>query len=1129
MPQALYNFKLQTGKQLLAKPLKSGDTILCATLSSNLQTLIIANDSFHATRLQNELKTFAPQLSSTIFTDYGILPYERNLVSKEVIANRLLTLWQISQNQHDIIIIPASVINNKLPPLEYLNSRFFSLKINEKLSIEELRHQLINGGYNLVDQVFENGDFAVRGGIIDIIPMGIKHIIRIELFDDEIETIKLLDIKTRDLISIPNSFELVPTREYPTDSISLKNFAHKFNEYFPNTSLKLQQDFKYGILPPGTEFYLPLFFDNCVSIFEYFKKDYQVVYFGNTRQILENHWLEIKNRYLHSNYQYPCLKPSDIYYQTEEIFQFIKKPKSFIINNNGDLDKQFNPLPDLAIKHIRCTNPISNLQAFITSFKGPIVIILQSAGRIEIMRELLTKNDLSPTVINNIGEINPKKSIHLLVGALYDGFILNNTAFISEKELYNLDYTHIKRNLIADTLIENDSIVRDLAEIEIGDYVVHINHGIGKYLGLITQTIDNVEHEMIELEYQNDSKLFIPIHNLHLISRYSKLDGSTVELNTLGSSKWDKIRKKCEKKIEDVAARLLELYANREMQKGQKFTIPESYPEFCDNFGYEPTPDQSSCFEAIISDMQSSKPMDRLICGDVGFGKTEVAIRAAFIAAMNGKQVAVLSPTTLLTEQHFENFSNRFTGFPLKVAEISRFRSKKEIAEVLTQVESGLIDVLIGTHRIIQSDIKFKNLGLVIIDEEHKFGVKQKERLKELRANVDFLTLTATPIPRTLSMALDGIRDFSIIATPPKKRLSTNTQIIMDDNQIIKDAITRETRRGGQVYFLYNNVQNINEMLTRLNSLVPELEIAVAHGQMNEHVLEQTIRDFILQRYHILLCSTIIESGIDIPNANTIIIYGAHELGLAQLHQLRGRVGRSSQQGYCYLVTPEKMSRDASKRLDAIKATSELGAGFNLAMHDLEIRGAGEILGDTQSGDIKEVGLSLYTDILKKTIKRLKSNAVENPNLLSNELNCEINFNATAIIPDKYCQDIHERLIYYKKLSRATNNEEIDNIYQNLIDNFGLPGIEVKALIASHRLRIIGLQFGLNRIDTYIDKIVLTFKDKPNIEINTIIQVMQELKTCKYDGKNKLIWAINSEDTEMKLFHTNLIIDLLRQ
>lgn len=1140
-------------KQILPKAPESGDSIIYATLTKQrrqpefalkptdsshdpqlqnnnivaIKTLIITNDAHHAIRIYNELKTFAPELKSALFPDYGILPYERNAVAKAVIAERLLTLWQMQHGLLDIVIIPISVVNNKLPSLEYIAARFFSLKVNEKLSIQELRHQLINGGYDLVEQVVEPGDFAIRGGIIDIIPMGSKNIIRIELFDDEIETLKLLDIKTREFISSIANFELAPTREYPTDSSALAMFFTRFNEVFPNAPLKLQQDIKHGLLPPGAEFYLPLFFAECNSIFDYFTEPYQVIYAENTVSLLEEHWHDLKNRYTHFNYQYPCLKPAELFYPTEDVFAFIKRHQSYVFSIASAVDTQFKLFPDIAIIHKNNTNPFSQLLAFKNTFNGIIILILPSIGRLEIIRDTLERHNIKAQLITDLNAATTISTVYLYAGYLYNGFILHNTAFISEKELYRTIYKNIPRHYVTDTLLENDSIVRDLAEISVGDFVVHINHGIGKYLGLITQTIDNIEYEMLELEYQNESKLFIPIYNLHLISRYTKLDGSTVELNTLGSNKWDKIKKKCEKKIEDIAAKLLELYAVRQMQKGEQFSIPTDYKKFCDSFGYEPTIDQESCFNAVISDMQSTKPMDRLICGDVGFGKTEVAIRATFIAAMNGKQVAMLSPTTLLTEQHFENFSNRFNGFPLKVAEISRFKTKKEIADILSQVENGQVDILIGTHRIIQADIKFKNLGLVIIDEEHKFGVKQKEKLKELRHNVDFLTLTATPIPRTLSMALDGIRDFSIIATPPQKRLAINTQVILDDDHIIKDAITRETRRGGQVYFLYNDVQNINEMLLRLNKLVPELQIAVAHGQMNEHVLEQTIRDFISQRYHILLCSTIIESGIDIPNANTIIIYAAHELGLAGLHQLRGRVGRSSQQAYCYLVTPESTTAIANKRLDAIKATSELGAGFNLAMHDLEIRGAGEILGDTQSGDIKEVGLSLYTDILKKTIKRLKAHAGNLVNKEQLELTCEVTFNATAIIPDSYCSEIHERLIYYKKLARSTSNDEIDIIYQDLMDRFGLPTIEIKTLIASHQLRLLGLKLGITKIDTTNSKITLTFIDKPNIAIETMVKVMQELKTCKYDGKNKLIWTIEATNIEDKINNTNLIINKL--
>ncbi|MBY0380153.1 MAG: DEAD/DEAH box helicase, partial [Burkholderiales bacterium] len=619
----------------------------------------------------------------------------------------------------------------------------------------------------------------------------------------------------------------------------------------------------------------------------------------------------------------------------------------------------------------------------------------------------------------------------------------------------------------------------------------------------------------------------IPIQNLHLISRYTSINESSIKATKLGSSSWGKIKAKIEKRVNDTAAELLELYAKRELEQGHKFDLPEEYNDFANQFGYEPTVDQKTSFRAIIEDMTNKKPMDRLVCGDVGFGKTEVAIRAAFICAMNGKQVAILTPTTLLTEQHYQNFVNRFAGFPIKIAEISRFKTKRDITDTLELVKNGQIDILIGTHRLISGDISFARLGLIIIDEEHRFGVKQKERLKQLRTNVDILTMTATPIPRTLSMALEGIRNFSIIATPPQRRLSVNTIICNEDHELIREAILRETRRGGQLFFLYNDVATISSMYDKLLSIMPELKIAIAHGQMNEHHLEQTIRDFIRQKYNLLLCSTIIETGIDIPNANTIFLYRADKLGLAQLHQLRGRVGRSHHQAYCYMIIPENVTRDAQRRIEAVKLTSELGAGFNLAMHDLEIRGAGEILGDKQSGDIKEVGMSLYTDMLKKAIRKLKHGLKINGSDHEQDFNCEVDLNTTSILPKDYCNSVHTRLVYYKRLAKATTHNEIELIYQDIINENGIPPQAVKNLINSNYLRVKATKFGIKKLDILDKNINITFVDKPNIEPMKIIELIQLLKTCKMIGSNKLSWITELKTIEDKYNKANYLLDNL--
>ena len=1043
--------------------------------------------------------------------------------NSDLIAERLKVLWSILHGQIDIIIVQVSTLQTRLCPPEYLHAHVMLLQVGSKLNITKIRKELVNVGYSIVEQVLEAGEFAIRGGVIDILPMGAKKIVRIDLFDDEIETIALLDPKTRLLVSKIDRFELVPAHEFPTDIQTLQIVANKIMQLFPNAH-DLSKDIVNNILPSGVAFYLPLFFEQTVTLFDYLDNNTVVAYTTETLAQLNFNWQDIGKRYELFSYQAPCLKPSVLFVPSDEILHKINQINSYLLQTSGELYVGINTLIDVQINH-KANNPFANLTRFMQHFKGTILICTESLGRAEILSQTLNSHSINIKLINTINDIeNVKEQIYLIVSPVYQGFITNDLALITEDDLYrNTDGLRIIRRKNNSPSVESDMLVRDLAEIKIGDYVVHINHGIGRYLGLTTREIADNIYELIELEYQNGSKLLIPVTNLHMINRYSKLENVVTELSTLGSKKWANAKAKAETRVNDLAVELLELYAKREMQEGDKYSIPSEYELFVHHFGYEPTPDQQRSFNEIITDMTQSKPMDRLVCGDVGFGKTEVAMRAAFISAMNGKQVAVLTPTTLLAEQHYQNFVNRFASMPLKIAEISRFKSKKEIVDSLELVKEGKIDILIGTHRLIQDDVKFANLGLVIIDEEHRFGVKQKEKLKQLRANVNFLALTATPIPRSLSMALDGLRDFSIIATPPSRRLSVNTIICNDDNSLIKEAISREIRRGGQVFFLYNDVASINLMYDKLIQLMPELRVAIAHGQMNGSVLEQTIRDFIRQKYNVLLCSTIIETGIDIQNANTILIYRADKFGLAQLHQLRGRVGRSHHQAYCYLIIPENVTRDAEKRLEAIEMTKELGSGFNLALHDLEIRGAGEILGDNQSGEIKHVGLSLYTEMLKRTISRLKRG--ESLDNIDKEMNnCEVNLNATSILPANYCIDIHERLIFYKRLARSDTSFAVDTVYQDIIDRYGLPPQEVKTLINSHYIRVRATQIGVQKIDVNATNITLKFVDKPPIEPLKIVLLLQKLKTCKYDGLSKLIWQVKCDTIMEKIKQVNYIL-----
>lgn len=1116
--------KVHPQKNHLAKFPLGGDALFIANLARAQQKpfMYIVNDGYQLQRLVGELNLFAPELRLAVFPDYEVLPYERQSPYNELIAERLRTLWQVQHKQIDILLVQATTLQMLLPPQDYFAQRVLLVKIGDRLDSEQLRSQLTVSGYQCVHQVYEAGEFAIRGSIIDILPMGSKQAIRIDLFDDEVDSIQYFATKTQLVTESVSAVEILPSREYPHDLQNVRQMAARFAEYFPKQAdSNLAKDLKNNILPAGVEFYLPLFHTTCADLFSYLDDKWQIVYSQDLLAQLNLNWQEITKRYEYYNYQYPCLKPNDLFLSADKVFAGLKSHTVWEIAIEGDYYQGFKELPELAANSSTDT-PFARLKEL--SKNKQLVICSESFGRLEILRQNLATQQLVSKITQRFDEIS-NESIVLLQAELYQGFSCGNYILLNEADLYpkSRAIRRKTRTQRGNLQQDNDLIVRDLAEINVGDFVVHINHGVGCYVGLSVQNIADTDYEMLEIEYQNNSKLYIPVQNLHLISRYTHLEGSPVELTKLGSKSWDKIKTKTEQKINDVAAELLELYAKREMQQGNRLPTPADYNEFAHSFGYEPTIDQQNSFDEIIKDLANQKPMDRLVCGDVGFGKTEVAMRAAFIAALNGYQVAILAPTTLLTEQLYQNFVNRFAGFALNIAEVSRFRSRKEISQTMALLAEGKVDIIVGTHRLIQDDVKFANLGLVIIDEEHRFGVKQKEKFKQLRSNVDVLTMTATPIPRTLSMALDGLRDFSIIATPPSRRLAVNTQIIQDDNSIIQEAILREIRRGGQVFFLYNDVATIEQMYNRLSELIPELRIAIAHGQMAEQELEQTIKDFIHQRYNLLLCSTIIETGIDIPNANTILIYRADKFGLAQLHQLRGRVGRSHHQAYCYLLVPERITKDAEKRLDAILLTTELGAGFNLAMHDLEIRGAGEILGDNQAGNIKEVGLSLYTEMLKKAIRKLKHGEkidTDNPQ----ELHCEVNLNASAILPVDYCQNIHERLVYYKRLAKAESNQQIEVVYQDIIDNYGLPPEPVKNLITLHQLRIAAAKLGIQKLDAANASINLVFIDKPPIEPLQIVLLLQKLKTCKYDGKNKLIWSVKSDNLTSKINNIEYIL-----
>jgi len=1088
------------------------DSLSLASLACRLKTtpnsktaplVIITSSAFEAQRLIEEIPYFAPNLSMCLLPDWETLPYDVFSPHPDLISERLATMYQISQNQCDVVIVPIGTALLRLPPVAFLSAHTFMLKKGQKFDLEALRHQCIQAGYHHVSQVISPGEFSVRGGLVDLFPMGSVLPYRMDLFDDEIESIRTFDIDTqRSLYPVPE-IRLLPAREFPLDEAGISTFRSNFREQFEGDPqrAKIYKDVSKGVASGGIEWYLPLFFAETATIFDYLSDQTVICLHGNLDKAAQTFWFEANSRYklLAHDTERPILKPETLLIKTDEFFAKTHQfPLIQCVLESSSL------LPPVDIER-RAEQPLHKLKTFIQSATKRILITAESLGRRETMSQLFAEQGLTMPVCETWAEfIASNEQVMLGVSTLHSGFV-DDVVVITEAELYAATVRQQRRRE-KEKARNTEGMLKDLSELRIDDPVVHEQHGVGRYKGLQNLDFGEGETEFLLLEYFGDDKLYVPVSQLFLISRYSGGPPESAPLHRLGSGQWEKAKKKALKQIRDTAAELLNLYAQRAARRGHAFTLSlQDYEAFCDGFPFEETSDQLEAIENVIKDMQSGRPMDRLVCGDVGFGKTEVALRAAFVAVMGGRQVAVLVPTTLLAEQHYQNFCDRFADWPIKIAEISRFRTAKEQTEALRGLAAGEIDIIIGTHRLIQKDVKFKNLGLVILDEEHRFGVRQKEQLKALRAEVDVLTLTATPIPRTLSMAMEGLREFSVIATPPQKRLSIKTFHTDYSEGIIKEAVMREFKRGGQVYFLHNEVDTIHSMREKLERMLPEARIAIAHGQLRERELEHVMRDFYQQRSNVLLCTTIIETGIDVPTANTIIMNKADMFGLAQLHQLRGRVGRSHHQAYAYLLTDadRKITPQAQKRLDAIQLLEDLGAGFHLAMHDLEIRGAGELLGDSQSGEMQEIGFSLYSDMLNHAVKQLK--AGKEPDLDAPlGVTTEINLHTPALLPNNYCPDVHERLVIYKRLANCADDDELDSLQEELIDRFGLLPEQGEALLACHRLRVAAKPLGINKIDASDSAIQLHFNQNTELDPMKLVDLLQRDRRCRMNGPDKL-------------------------
>lgn len=1140
---------------------------LTQNLPAKPPKIILTPDAETALRLQTAWQFFRPQDNALFLPDWETLPYERFSPHQDLVSERLSVLWQLKNGLADALFVPVSTAMQRLAPALFLLGRTFWLKTGQRLDIAALRQNLVEAGYSAVSNVVAGGEFAVRGGIVDLFPTGSDTPYRIDLFDDEIDSIKTFDPDSQRTVAPVSEIRLLPAHEFPTDDAAQKIFRSRFREEVngnPNDAA-VYKAVSGGQFGAGVEYYLPLFFeDGCATLFDYLGADALAVCVGDVHAEARRFEAEVKSRFqmAQGDETYPPLPPQHLYLAADQFSGCLKAyPQIY-----PELGGAAFALPDVAVNR-QAEQPLQALQNFQTAFDGRILLTAESAGRRETMLGFFAQHGLKPKNVDGWRAfLQSDARLCITVTPLAYGFrlgqpengvgrilesdipaasdILSDTgirptgvsddlsgslkiALITESDLYQYVAKSRSSTRRKKHAAVSDGLLRDLAEISIGDPVVHEEHGIGRYMGLVTMNLGGEAQEMMLLEYAGEAQLYVPVSQLHLISRYSGAAHENVQLHKLGSAAWNKAKRKAAEKARDTAAELLNLYARRAAQQGYKFQFDEDdYRAFADGFGYEETEDQAAAIAAVIADLTQAKPMDRLVCGDVGFGKTEVALRAAFVAVMGGKQVAVLAPTTLLVEQHAQNFADRFADFPVKVAQLSRFNSSKETRATLAGMADGTVDIVIGTHKLVQDDISFKNLGLVIIDEEHRFGVRQKEQLKKLRANVDILTLTATPIPRTLSMALEGLRDFSLITTAPSRRLAVKTFVKPFSEGSVREAVLRELKRGGQVFFLHNEVDTIENMCERLETLLPEARIGVAHGQMRERELEQVMRDFLQQRFNVLLCSTIIETGIDIPNANTIIINRADKFGIAQLHQLRGRVGRSHHQAYAYLLTPEYISKDAEKRLDAIAAADELGAGFSLAMQDLEIRGAGEILGEGQSGEMVQVGFTLYTEMLKQAVRDLKKG--RQPDLDAPlGVTTEIKLHSPALLPEAYCPDIHERLVLYKRLATCETEAQINAVHEELVDRFGLPEQPVSTLLESHRLRLMAKSLGITAIDASSDSLTLTFGKHTTVEPADIILLMQSNKNYRMAGADKLRVTATMEDVAERVRTVRVVMKQL--
>jgi len=1130
----------KTGTRTALGPFHGGADARCiAELAGAGRLLVVVTpDTSAALALERELPFYLDnELDILAFPDWETLPYDNFSPHQDIVSERLHTLFRLPRTRGGILVVPVSTLMHRLPPTHYVAGFSLVLEEGQRIDLNDFRRNLERNGYRSVDTVYEHGEFALRGSLFDIYPMGSDLPYRIDLLDDEVDTLRTFDPESQRTVEKVAAINLLPAREYPLEPAAIGRFQMNWYDSFDvdHDNCPVYVEVSAGRSPGGCEYYLPLFFEECATLLDYLPDDAAIVSIGNHHAAAEHFWQDVQTRYEEYGIdpRRPLLPPQRGFVPVEEIYQRLKDFAVLELRHNRDApvhrESGVLPPPDLASEQ-GAGSAVANLVTFLETHGGPVLLCAESAGRREILLESLRERELSPPAVGSWHEFVASGLDFAIATAPLDRglyFGLGKPTLVCEAQLFGNRVAQRRRRKLSPEA-SGTNIFRDINELREGVPVVHLEHGVGRYVGLQTLSVDEQEAEFLTLEYARGSKLYVPVASLHLISRYAGSDPDLAPLHTLGSDQWDKARRKASEKANDVAAQLLEVYARREAREGFNFVVDRApFEQFSAAFPFEETPDQELAIQAVIDDMSSPRVMDRLVCGDVGFGKTEVAMRAAFLATQNRKQVAVLVPTTLLAQQHYSSFCDRFADWPINVEVVSRFKSPAEVKRVSSRIAEGKIDILVGTHKLLQSDFGFADLGLLIIDEEHRFGVKQKETIKALRSEVDILTLTATPIPRTLNMALGGMRDLSIIATPPARRLSIKTFVREHNIALIKEAVLRETLRGGQVYYLHNEVKSIEEQARKLGELLPGLSIGVAHGQMRETALEQVMSSFYHQRHHILLCTTIIETGIDIPNANTMIIERADKFGLAQLHQLRGRVGRSHHQAYAYLLTPPRsaITTDAEKRLEAIEAAGDLGAGYLLATHDLEIRGAGELLGDEQSGQIHSVGFSLYMELLERAVAALKRGEIPDVDAPLDQ-GTEVNLHLPALIPEDYLPDINSRLILYKRMAAAADEEQLRELQVEMIDRFGLLPPQVGNLFQTARLRLKAQALGIRAIEAGPQGGSIDFKESTRVNPLALVKLVQsDPRGYRLAGATRLRFERELPETSERQQYVEKLLD----